>query len=326
MQEAVTGKPVTGAASELRQEVLGEAGGLGYIPWEALTPVKREERADVSTPGPGDVGASQAPILGRVFARTAGAFLGVDMPSVSIGEATFPVLSTGASVATLAKGAESSAAAGAFEVTTLDPRRVQARFKIRVEDLARLRGMEEALRADLREAIGDALDKAIINADGTAPAVQGFLANLTDPSAPGAAVATWSDFIKAAASGVDGKFAQSLQDVRVVVGPATYQVAASVLDSTGSPTASDYLISRSGGFRASDNLPAPDASVQAALLHKAGAGGGNAVMPIWEGVQVIRDVFSASETGEVILSAIALYSFRVLRADAYAQLAFRVAV
>ena len=49
-----------------------------------------EERA--VTPGATNVGQNQQPIIPYVFPQSAAAFLGVDMPSVPVGDAVFPVL------------------------------------------------------------------------------------------------------------------------------------------------------------------------------------------------------------------------------------------
>ena len=50
------------------------------------------------------VGTNQQTILARVFADTAAAFIGVTMPAVGIGEASYPVFGDGASAAWVAKG------------------------------------------------------------------------------------------------------------------------------------------------------------------------------------------------------------------------------
>ena len=57
------------------------------------------------------VGTNQQTILARVFADTAAAFIGVTMPAVGIGEASYPVFEDGASAALVAKGTAKSAEA-----------------------------------------------------------------------------------------------------------------------------------------------------------------------------------------------------------------------
>ena len=97
VHEAATGRAVTGAESELRAAVFGEHAREGLVSWEALLPRHDEQRADTATTAPTDVGASQASILGQVFADTAASYLGVSLPQVGIGEVNYPVLSAGVS-------------------------------------------------------------------------------------------------------------------------------------------------------------------------------------------------------------------------------------
>ena len=74
-----------GATAEL-QEHFKLAGN--QIPLAMLRePV--EERA--VTPAPADVGTNQAAIIGGVFPRAAASWLSVDMPTVGVGEAVYPV-------------------------------------------------------------------------------------------------------------------------------------------------------------------------------------------------------------------------------------------
>ena len=93
---AADGQTVDGAEAELRQ-AYSIADGSG-VPWAAIAPPPLETRADAITPAPSTgLPRSQAEILGRVFASSATAFLGVDMPRVPVGETGWPPASrTGA--------------------------------------------------------------------------------------------------------------------------------------------------------------------------------------------------------------------------------------
>ena len=164
--EAASGTAASGAAHELRAAVFGESARSGLVPWEALLPPRQEQRADAATSAPADVGASQAEVLGRVFADTSAAYLGVEMPQVPVGEASYPVLSAGANPSTVASGTVKDAEAATIGATVLSPRRLTARYLFGVEDAVRLRGMEEALRRDLAGALGEAMDDQILNGNG----------------------------------------------------------------------------------------------------------------------------------------------------------------
>ena len=184
---AATGTELRGAEAELNSALKLEARAGTILPWEALAPV--EERADAITQAPGDTGVRQRSIVGRVFAQTAAAHLGVQMPSVGVGESMFVYLSGGTSPAQRAEGARGDATAATFATKTFKPKRLEARYVFGVEDLATLAGMESALRADLRGALGEAMDSTIIGLGGAqirgllATAANGGLAAFADPGA-----------------------------------------------------------------------------------------------------------------------------------------------
>ncbi len=327
LHEAAMGRTVTGAEQELRAAVFGEHAREGLVPWEALLP--HEARADTATTAPTDVGASQASILGRVFAGTAASYLGVSMPHVGIGEVNYPVLSAGVSPEMKSKGAVKDAEAATISTTVLEPRRLTARYLFSVEDTARLRGMEEALRRDLSGALGEKIDDQILNGNGTAPNVSGFLSALTAPTAP-TTVATFSDFVGAASQAVDGRYARNLPGVKMLVGATTYALAGTLMNPSGDVALSDYLIARSGGFITSALIPAPPASgtwqdIQAAIVYRAARGAGSAVAPVWQGLELIRDPYTHAAKGQVSITAVALWAFSLIRSDAYVRAAFKVA-
>ncbi len=181
------------------------------------------------------------------------------MPQVSVGEVNYPVLSAGVSPEMKSKAAVKDAEAATISTTVLEPRRLTARYLFSVEDTARLRGMEEALRRDLSGALGEKIDDQILNGNGTAPNVNGFVHALTAPTAP-TAIATFADFVGAASQAVDGRYARNLTGVKTLVGAATYALAGTLMNTSGDVALSDYLIARSGGFLTSALIPAPPAS------------------------------------------------------------------
>ena len=105
---------LTGAERELAEH-RGLSTSGNVIPWDTLMPAAApvELRADAVTPAPGSGNpTNQSEILQRVFARSAVSRLGVAMPSVAIGTASYPLIGTGQSASFVAKDAEKDAAAG----------------------------------------------------------------------------------------------------------------------------------------------------------------------------------------------------------------------
>ena len=114
------------------------------------------------TPAPGQVAQNQAAILPGVFPMSCAAFLAVDMPTVPVGEAVYPVLTKNADVGTPAENAVQAETTGSFSADVLSPSRLQVSFFYSREDRARFAGMDEALRMNLSDALADSLDKQIL--------------------------------------------------------------------------------------------------------------------------------------------------------------------
>ena len=136
-RSVMDGKPLTGAAKEL-QEHRGLAGH--DLPWDMIAPrpVERSEhRVDAVSAAPGDSHLQQHGIIGRVFARSATATLGVQMPMVSVGEQNYPVITTTDTAAILAKdAAEGDSADAGITAHVIEPVRLQRSYVFRREDQA----------------------------------------------------------------------------------------------------------------------------------------------------------------------------------------------
>ena len=327
--EASTGREVDGASKELRDAVMGKSSELGRVPWEILLPPALEARADVATSAPTSTGQVQRSIVGRVFVDTTANSLGVSMADAGVGDAVYTIISAGATGKAVPHGVSKDAQAATLEASVLEPIRLQARYRIRTEDLHRLSGQEDALRADLRGVLGEALDNEILNGDGTTTASKkrpsGFLKALAEPSPLPSDVASYQSLLEGSAKAVDGRYARSLLQTRTVFGPATWQLAASLSGNAGDVTASDYLSMRSAGLSVSALIPAEDGTtkIQAALVSKLGAPN-SAVAPVW-GLELLSDPYSLASSGERLLTAFLYFNFKVIRADGFSRLAFKVA-
>ena len=98
------------------------------------------------------------------------------MPMVEVGQANFPVLASGTTAEQRERRDRQGRDGGDLHGRlSLDPVRLSARYVFRYEDIAKLRSYESVLRRDLTAAMTDAMDDQIINGDGSAPNVNGFL-------------------------------------------------------------------------------------------------------------------------------------------------------
>lgn len=323
LTEVVSGQPLAGSSpeAELRSSLLGESAQPGFVPWAMIAP---EVRVDAATSAPATgLARNQAAVLGRVFAASATQYLGIQMPSVPVGQASYPVLTSGAAGTQAAAGTAVDAVAAVFAATALNPVRLTARYQFDVADAARMPMLEDSLRGDLSRALSDAMDSQILNGDGSAPNVSGLLDALTDPANPGSRTG-WADYVQAVAASVDGRYANGPGQIRMLMGPGLYADAATTLHATASVSAAARYIQEIASLQVSANLPAPGGTptIGRALIARTGAPG--AVAPVWEGVQLVRDPFSGAQAGQVNLTAVALWAFAVIRAEAFAIRKFRL--
>ena len=322
---------LSGAERELA-ETRGLTTSGNVLPWDALLPPPRqaaELRADNITPAPATGNpVNQSAIIQRVFARSAIRRLGVAMPSVGVGQASYPVITAGQAGAFTAADGAVEAAAGVITPNALAPVRLQARLQFRIEDAMTTAGLETGLRDDLAMALGDRLDAQLVGL-GDAN-VRGFLATaahggLADYAAPTEVV----DFAAAAmqaARGVDGRYAGSESECSWVIGTATYQKMAALIQANDSASATERLRRVLRDFMASANVPAAASNVQQGILAKLGAADAiNAIAPIWEGMRLIRDEVTNAAKGQIQVTAIALHNFAILRADGFVRTKVKIA-
>ena len=159
---ALAKRSIDGASAELQQHY-----GLdqNQIPLALLVknwPDTDELETRAVTPAPGTVGQDQRTIIPYVFPMGAAQFLGVEMPTVGVGEQVFPVLTAELSVGAPAENAAQAETTGAFSADALSPGRLQASFFYSREDRARFAGMDASLRENLTEGLSDGLDNQIL--------------------------------------------------------------------------------------------------------------------------------------------------------------------
>ena len=81
--------------------------------------------------------------------------------------------------------------------------------------------------------------------------------------------------------------------------------------------------SLSGGLQVSGNIPDAAATIQHGIIRRGSARA--AVCPIWEGVRMIRDEITSAASGQVHVTALALFSFGFVRTAEFGIRSFKVA-
>ena len=285
--------------------------------WNQVPLACLEQRA--VTPSPTNVQQAQQEPIPAVFPMSASSWLGVDMPTVPVGESVYPVLETNTDAADYDKAAVVTEPAASYGAEVLSPRRISASFRYAREDAAKFQGMDASLRMNLSDALQSGLDKYILTKTDL-----GLLEFGTDPTAA-TGVETFARYRAAIYGSVDGRYAMESGGVRLLVGPKTYEHMSTIYRSnTADDSALDSLMRISGGVRVSAHVAAPASSIQQAVTAR-GMGLRHAVAPLWAGIDLIFDNVTGAAKGEIVLTAIMLMNFKVIRADGFKRLAFRLA-
>ena len=264
------------------------------------------------TPGATNVGQNQQPIIPYVFPDSVAAFLGVDIPTVGVGEVVFPVLTSELSVETLAENASGTETTGAFGADVLSPGRLQASFFYSREDRARFAGMDASLRENLSMGLADGLDEAIIvGANGLLTGTN--LANHNVTTATTFALYQ-SQFV---GGRVDGRYASDYGDLRVLLGQESFAHADGAYRGNNSDvSALDRMRQKIAGVRVSAHVTAANASDRQNNVIRLGMRR-DMVAPVWENVALIPDEVTKAADGQIVLTAVMLHAVKILRAAGF---------
>ena len=264
------------------------------------------------TPTPGASQTEQAKTIQPVFATGAGAFLGIDRPTVAMGQAVYPVFKTRPSVGGPHTGStDAPDTTGAFDADLLPPKRISAAFIYRRTDAMQFSGMDSALRMALNSGLQEKLDlDAIAGADGLLTGGNLGNHNVT-------AVTTFALYLSQFLfSRVDGRYAGMKSDIRVLMGSSTYGHAGGVYQSSAYKSALSALEQESGGVRVSAHVPTASNHRQNAVVRLGMQR--DAVQPIWgPGVTIIVDEVTKSGAGEIEVTAVLGMNTKILRAAGF---------
>ena len=338
---ALRGRAATGAEAEL-QAAAGIEDGIPLELWD--TSRQMERRADDPTDAPGTVGVNLDSIRPAVFANSIAPRLGIEMPRVDSGTYASATITTSLTSTAEDKSGVVDSTAAAFTVTSATPKRVSARLSLTLEDIASVGvgNFESALRENLSLILSDQLDQQAINGNGTAPNLAGIFNRLTDPTAAPTAVADFDAFAGAHADAIDGLWAQTLKDVMVVAGPATFALSAKTFQTAtnykGEMSAAAYAMANTGGLWTNKRMPAQATfmsvdDVQQAIVYRMARSFLNmgmgysrtAICPHWNTVS-IDDIYSGSDKAERYFTMhVILGDVIIVQPDAYRQIAYKVA-
>ena len=189
-------------------------------------------------------------------------------------------------------------------------------------------GLDRPLKLPSR-VLSDEYDKQLVTGNNTAPNLDGILRQLVDPSAPATGAETFDRYLAALTSHIDGLMSVDEMGVRALVGPHTYRHMAASLRSgaAADQTFTQYWRSNGGGIRATRRIANPASNIQQAIIRRSNPAGDRvAVAPVWMGMELIRDPYTAAGKGEIVVTATMLIGgVVILRSEAFVQDSFRLA-
>ena len=329
---AIRGQRVHGAEAELRDAFELSDGAIPL----ACMDVEYREQVDARkaetralTPAPGTVGVTMDMVQPFVFATSVASLLGVEVRNVPTGTYSIPTISTAPSTAVpKSKNTAADATAGVLTVKSATPKRIPATLTTTLEDMFAVgtETFESGLRAALQGQVANSFDNQVINGNGTAPNLDGFISQLTNAAAPATAVETFERWVAIAASMVDGRWATRLSEVASVWNAAAYAQAAGVFrGNNGDSSAATYLNTMTAGFYANSRMPATASNIATGIGARLGQPGiARAVVPSWGRIEV-DDIYSGAPSGlrHITLSVI-VGDLLLVQPDAYVELKARV--
>ena len=202
--------------------------------------------------------------------------LGVERPTVPVGDAAYPVLSTVPSVkGPFTDSTEAAQTTAAFVANSLAPERLQASFSYTRTDAARFAGLDASLRLALNGGLQEKLDQQ---------AIEGTDGLLTGSNLPANNVSNVSTFAlvpqRPTLWPCRWQICSHTGDVRMIVGQGTFAHASAAFKGNNSDESGvERLQEKSGGLMVSAHVPDVASNRQNALI-RLGMERGAAVQPV----------------------------------------------
>ena len=323
---AAEGRAVEGAERELNEHMKIP---LNKFPLRMLAPPATETRAETDI----DTATNMGSWLDRLFAGTAAQRLGITMRAVPAGIAAYPVTTTGTTPTQRGRSQAVGDAAWVIGVTTMEPSRHGARAVFNIEDAARVPMLEEALQRDLRMALVESMDKAMLvgNSDSDENAIADIVglqtaADVVEQTVTQALKVTLAGALGVFGDFVDGKHAASVEDLGIVLSVGAHQLWFKQPANTGAATTATIAQAmRDSGVnwmaRAGIDGATGNGKFGGFVGRQRGIDGAG-VAAVWESGELIRDPYTNAATGQVAMTLTALWNFKLPRATNFGRIKF----
>ena len=281
----------------------------------------------------GDGQSNQAATwVGRVFAESAAARVGVEFRSVRPGITSLPVISSGPVGAQRGRAEDTADVAPGVAIVELKPKANSVYTEIQREDSLRMPGFENAVVADLRGAVLSAVDTAVFLGDATASGtdadIVGLLtaAGVTETTITQAHSLTAAGVLAALSALVDGQYAGRAEDLRVILSVGANTLWSSTVPNAATGNnASIAQVLRDNGFSwqvLSGIATATTNGIYALFVGLSRGIAGSGVAAVWEAGQLVRDPYSKSKSRTVSLELSYMWDLGFPRPANYKRIKF----
>ena len=298
----------------------------GYFPMELLAGDEPEVRAAID----GEAATSQGTWLDRVFHGTAAEAVGISFRPVAPGVASFPVTTAGGAPQQRGRTQAATARTYTVAVTEIKPARRAVHGLYTIEDDARLPGLSAAIERDMRAAMVESVDLAVFKGDAganedTADVVGLQTAAVTEATLTQAKSKKADDVLKFFLEYVDGEYAASLSDVRIVASVGTNVLWYGSIHNSAADnqTIAQFLMASGVSWTARGGIDANTANGDfGAYIGLSRGIEGAGIAAVWEQGQLIRDPYSSAASGEVQLTLNYLFQVAFPRTDNFKRLKY----
>ena len=310
LDQSVFDRPINGATAELQQH---RGIGSNAIPLDLF-----ETRAASTVTSGGDA-ETQRPTIPMVFPTMVAQAMGIQRQRVGVGEHNQPVVTAPTSGPTAATAIGTSVTDTTVTIagTNMTPSRVQIGATVGRAELATFRGLETEVTRVLQDAISDSLDYQALRSSG------GLFEVGTDPTADTADV-TFQTALQKVFGAVDGRYANGIGDLSLLLGPDVYAAFAAlfIANNRGDQSALQALMSMCRMVVTSANVPAAVSNDAEIVIHRGSHVG--IVQPVWT-VETIRDPYSLATDGQIRVNVFALQAVATVRAGVYVRRPVQIA-
>ncbi|MES1934301.1 hypothetical protein T35B1_16931 [Salinisphaera shabanensis T35B1] len=313
------GKVLDGATAEVVQELRSAGGYRGVpIPYDAL-----EQRAGETIASGVPDPVTTKPIIDRLFPQSVAGAMGAQMLNIGSGQVEYPV--TTSSVSAGWAGSETGNVPGPTKYTTVDRplkpnQTLGVQMSVTRRAMKQAGGIEDAIRRDMRGAIGAEMDRAVFQGAGSAEPL-GVIAGASTygiTETPVDAAATWAAFRRAVTTFMVNNAAASPSAVRILIRPEIWDsMDDTIFDAGSGITEYDRMAGKIGSIvQSSNGLAAPVDTVGSNALLTTNAGGQSPIfVATWGAVDLIRDPYSDAASGGLRLTALVTLDVTISRSE-----------